>query len=448
MRRRWPILLCAALAALGSLPAQAQTISVTIGSRLEPAHLEVSAGSSVTWHNTDGERHRVRSTSAPQRLDSGNLEAGETWEYVFQTPGTYHYLDAREDDDPAYHGTVVVTTNGSSTGGSSSGDEAGSNGSSGTAGTAGGSSVSAEVVLVERSFSPASIEVPTGTTVSWSNSSDRDHNVTAEDGSFASGELAEGGRFSHTFSREGAFGYFCTLHSGMRGTVVVGGGGDGADQSSDGEGAPRSGSAPEAPGTTADDQDLPSQRQPEARTITVDAQDFAFSPQDVSVTAGDTVEWVNVGEAPHTVTGEGAAFDSGTIDAGGRFRHRFDETGTYDYVCAFHPQMVGRIEVSEAGDGGSGEEGAEIVSPNADVLSVPGPPGDAPPDGGDVSPGTDPDGDEPAPLTAAAASPSTDGRTPVVLVLVLAAIAVLVPLSVLLGASRVAHALRAVPERD
>jgi plastocyanin len=38
-----------------------ETVTVTIGGTLEPAVVEVAAGTTVTWRNTDDERHRVRS---------------------------------------------------------------------------------------------------------------------------------------------------------------------------------------------------------------------------------------------------------------------------------------------------------------------------------------------------------------------------------------------------
>ncbi|MCY6396714.1 plastocyanin/azurin family copper-binding protein, partial [Actinobacillus pleuropneumoniae] len=95
-----------------------------------------------------------------------------------------------------------------------------------------------------------------------------------------------------------------------------------------------------------------------------------FSPQDASIVVGDTVEWTNAGEAPHTVTAESGAFDSGTVDSGERFRHRFDEAGTYPYGCAFHPQMVGRIEVTGSGERGEGATRSQIVPPQVEAEQV------------------------------------------------------------------------------
>ncbi len=79
----------------------------------------------------------------------------------------------------------------------------------------------AVVVMKDLAFSPAVITVQAGTTVTWQNKDTRDYNVTAADGSFASGSIPPGGTFSHTFSAAGTFAYGSSLHPRMRATVVV-----------------------------------------------------------------------------------------------------------------------------------------------------------------------------------------------------------------------------------
>lgn len=78
------------------------------------------------------------------------------------------------------------------------------------------------VTIVGFSFDPGAIAVEAGDTVVWTNEDGPRHNVTADDDSFASDNLAEGETFSHTFDEPGTFDYVCTLHSGMSGTVEVG----------------------------------------------------------------------------------------------------------------------------------------------------------------------------------------------------------------------------------
>jgi plastocyanin len=74
--------------------------------------------------------------------------------------------------------------------------------------------------------------------------------------------------------------------------------------------------------------------------------DFAFQPHMVSVPAGSTVSWENSGAAPHTVTSDTGAFDSGTIGSGGGFSETFNDPGMYTYHCSIHPNMTGLVQVS------------------------------------------------------------------------------------------------------
>ena len=76
-------------------------------------------------------------------------------------------------------------------------------------------------------FSPASVTVQPGTTVTWVNNGQAPHTVTATDpaGAFDSGTLQPGESFSFTFKQPGTYAYHCTIHPFMKGTVTVGGGG-------------------------------------------------------------------------------------------------------------------------------------------------------------------------------------------------------------------------------
>jgi plastocyanin len=85
--------------------------------------------------------------------------------------------------------------------------------------SAGGTTASATVE--DFSFQPARLEVRPGTTVVWTNRGQVIHTVTAEDGSFDSGEIDSGAKGSITFSRPGTYPYHCTPHPFMKGVVVV-----------------------------------------------------------------------------------------------------------------------------------------------------------------------------------------------------------------------------------
>ena len=74
----------------------------------------------------------------------------------------------------------------------------------------------------------------------------------------------------------------------------------------------------------------------------------AFEPRDLTVTAGDSVRWVNTSDTPHTatsdVTGSGS-WDSGAVNPGQSFVLRFTRAGTYSYRCVFHAGQTGAITV-------------------------------------------------------------------------------------------------------
>jgi plastocyanin len=70
-------------------------------------------------------------------------------------------------------------------------------------------------------FNPATITVSKGATVTWTQKDDAPHTVTGT--GFDSGTLAKGQTFSHTFNDAGTFDYGCSIHSGMRGKVIVAG---------------------------------------------------------------------------------------------------------------------------------------------------------------------------------------------------------------------------------
>jgi plastocyanin len=73
------------------------------------------------------------------------------------------------------------------------------------------------------SFTPATLTVPAGTKVTWTNNDDIPHTVTsaASPKLFHSPALDTGEAFSFVFDTPGTFGYFCALHPHMQGTVVV-----------------------------------------------------------------------------------------------------------------------------------------------------------------------------------------------------------------------------------
>jgi plastocyanin len=70
-------------------------------------------------------------------------------------------------------------------------------------------------------FSPTSLSVTVGSTVTWTNTTDAPHTVTNAGGEFSSAVIEPGKTFSHTFATAGTFAYACTIHAYMRATVIV-----------------------------------------------------------------------------------------------------------------------------------------------------------------------------------------------------------------------------------
>jgi plastocyanin len=70
-------------------------------------------------------------------------------------------------------------------------------------------------------FSVATLSVSAGTQVTWTNNDATAHTVTADDGSFDSGNIAPGNSFTHTFSSMGTVSYHCSIHPMMKAAVIV-----------------------------------------------------------------------------------------------------------------------------------------------------------------------------------------------------------------------------------
>ncbi len=70
-------------------------------------------------------------------------------------------------------------------------------------------------------YSPDTVTATVGTTITWTNDQDVVHTVTADDGSFDSGDMATGATFDEAFDAVGTFAYHCSIHSNMTGTIIV-----------------------------------------------------------------------------------------------------------------------------------------------------------------------------------------------------------------------------------
>ena len=77
------------------------------------------------------------------------------------------------------------------------------------------------VTISDFAFSPATVTVTAGDTVTWTNTDPVVHTATSTSGAFDSGDIAQGDTFSFTFTTPGTYDYFCTPHPTMTGRIVV-----------------------------------------------------------------------------------------------------------------------------------------------------------------------------------------------------------------------------------
>lgn len=92
---------------------------------------------------------------------------------------------------------------------------------------------------------------------------------------------------------------------------------------------------------------------PPATEERVIVRDRAFEPNELTVTVGTTVTWVNQDELGHTIThgtagapANDAAFDV-PLSAEQTVSYTFEEAGTYPVTCKIHPDMQMTVIVEE-----------------------------------------------------------------------------------------------------
>ena len=115
----------------------------------------------------------------------------------------------------------------------------------------------ASVTISDFKFSPSTVTVNVGDTVTWTNDGPTVHSAKANDGSFDTGLLDKGESGSHTFSSAGTISYICEPHPFMKAKVVVQGTSAGSGGSDSGDTAGEGGSTDSTDTTSADDSGLP-----------------------------------------------------------------------------------------------------------------------------------------------------------------------------------------------
>jgi plastocyanin len=84
------------------------------------------------------------------------------------------------------------------------------------------------------------------------------------------------------------------------------------------------------------------------KTYQVEIRGMQFVPASLTVEVGDTITWTNTDVLPHTVTSgipSPTAFDSKEIAAKKQWSLTVSASGDYNYVCTYHPTMLGTLTV-------------------------------------------------------------------------------------------------------
>jgi len=84
---------------------------------------------------------------------------------------------------------------------------------------------------------------------------------------------------------------------------------------------------------------------PAGQAVAATIVDFAFSPEPVTVKAGQTVTWTNKDPFAHSIQSGDGSFDSAPLGQGASYSATFSTPGTYAYLCGIHSSMTGTVVV-------------------------------------------------------------------------------------------------------
>lgn len=78
------------------------------------------------------------------------------------------------------------------------------------------------VNMMEIAFIPNTITINKGDAIKWTNNDIFEHQLVSDTGSeIASEKLTKGASYTHTFNTAGEYKYHCSIHPGMKGTIIV-----------------------------------------------------------------------------------------------------------------------------------------------------------------------------------------------------------------------------------
>ena len=175
-------------------------------------------------------------------------------------------------------------------------------------------------------YEPDVANVPQGHLIEWTNNDNVAHTVTSSldvGETFDSSLIDAGSKFLLDTSNLalGEYEYMCIVHPWMTATIVL----------------------EESKEPVTVDVIIP------VGASTQKIDQLYYDPQDITVSIGTTVRWINNDETIHTVTsgtlelGPSGIFDSSILNADSSFEHTFSSAETVDYYCIVHPWMTGSV---------------------------------------------------------------------------------------------------------
>ena len=78
----------------------------------------------------------------------------------------------------------------------------------------------------------------------------------------------------------------------------------------------------------------------------VEIENYRYSPNQLTLNLGETVQWINLDSSKHTVTSYGdGPLNSVILRQGETYSYTFNSLGEFPYYCTLHPYMEGKIIV-------------------------------------------------------------------------------------------------------